>query len=148
MPARKTSSKTFAASPRPRAPFARAEVKKAMAGTPFETLLEPISQPALEPEIVVGLIKAERTMRSHHWYKRARHTPKSNLSWRLSLRLPWNRAAHRKIGGADLFPGPSDGARRPGDRLVDAVFSFLILAALLLVGLGMALWPYSDLERE
>ena len=28
-----------------------------MAGTPFETLLEPISQPALEHEIVVGLIK-------------------------------------------------------------------------------------------
>src|SRR5271167_2724534 len=69
-----------------------------MTGTPFETLLEPTSQPALEHEIVVGLIKAERTMRSHHWYKRARHTPKSNLSWRLSLRLPWNRPAHRRIG--------------------------------------------------
>ncbi len=39
--------------------LARAEVKKAMARTPFETLLEPISQPALEHEIVVGLIKAE-----------------------------------------------------------------------------------------
>ena len=32
-----------------------------MSGTPFETLLEPISQPALEHEIVVGLIQAERT---------------------------------------------------------------------------------------
>ncbi len=29
-----------------------------MSGTPFETLLEPISQPALEQEIVIGLIKA------------------------------------------------------------------------------------------
>jgi hypothetical protein len=44
-----------------------------MSGTAFETRLEPISQPALEHEIVVGLIKAERTMWSHHWNKRARH---------------------------------------------------------------------------
>jgi hypothetical protein len=50
-----------------------------MSGTPFETLLEPISQPALGHEIVIGLIKAERTMRSYHWNKRARHIPKSNL---------------------------------------------------------------------
>ena len=50
-----------------------------MSGTPFETLLEPISQPALGHEIVIGLIKAERTMRSHHWNKRAWHIPKSNL---------------------------------------------------------------------
>ena len=50
-----------------------------MSGTPFETLLEPISQPALEHEIVIGLIKAERTMRNHHWNKRAWHIPKSNL---------------------------------------------------------------------
>jgi hypothetical protein len=54
-------------------------VKKAMSGTPFETLLEPISQPALEQEIVIGLIKAERTMWSHRWNKRAWHIPKSNL---------------------------------------------------------------------
>ena len=46
-----------------------------MSGTPFETLLEPISQPALEHEIVIGLIKAERTMWSHHWNKRAWHIP-------------------------------------------------------------------------
>jgi hypothetical protein len=69
-----------------------------MTGTAFETLLEPISQPALEHEIAVGLIKAERTMRSHHRNKRARHIPKSNLLWRLSLRLSRNRPAHRKIG--------------------------------------------------
>ena len=59
-----------------------------MSGTPFETLLEPIGQPALEQEIVIGLIKAERTMRSHHWNKRAWHIPKSNLPGCLSLRLP------------------------------------------------------------
>ena len=59
--------------------LARTEVKKAMTGTAFETLLEPISQPALKHEIVVGLIKAERTMRSHHWNKRARHIPKSKF---------------------------------------------------------------------
>jgi len=64
---------------KPASGLARAEVKKAMTGTPFETLLEPISQPALEHEIVVGLVNAERTMRSHHWNKRARHIPKSNL---------------------------------------------------------------------
>ena len=46
---------------------------------PVETLLEPISQPALEQEIVIGLIKAERTMWSYHWNKRAWHIPKSNL---------------------------------------------------------------------
>jgi hypothetical protein len=63
-------------------------VKKAMSGTPFETLLEPISQPALGHEIVIGLIKAERTMRSHHWNKRPWHIPESNLLWCLSLRLP------------------------------------------------------------
>src|SRR5271169_581380 len=57
--------------------LARTEVKKAMTGTPFETLLESISQPAREPEIVVGLIKAERTMWRDHWNKRARHIPKS-----------------------------------------------------------------------
>jgi hypothetical protein len=38
--------------------------------------------PALEPKIVIGLIKAERTMRSHHWNKRAWHIPKSNLPGR------------------------------------------------------------------
>ena len=78
--------------------LARAELQKAMAGTPFETLLEPISEPALEHEIVVGLIEAERAMRRQHWNERARHIPKSNLPWCLSLRLPWNRPALRKIG--------------------------------------------------
>ena len=57
-----------------------------MSGTPFETLLEPISQPALGHEIVVGLIKAERTMRSHHWNTRAWHIPKSNLPGAYRLR--------------------------------------------------------------
>jgi hypothetical protein len=63
-------------------------VKKAMSGTPFETLLEPISQPALGHEIVIGLIKVERTMRSYHWNKRPWHIPESNLLCCLSLRLP------------------------------------------------------------
>src|ERR1700722_2476678 len=57
--------------------LARTEVKKAMTGTAFEPLLEPITQPALEHEIVIGLIKAERPMRSHPWNKRARNIPKS-----------------------------------------------------------------------
>jgi hypothetical protein len=35
--------------------LARTEVKKAMTGTAFETLLEPISQPALEHESSLAL---------------------------------------------------------------------------------------------